>query len=126
MGSFNDENSMNRSIVFNDMTMKEKLEPDWILDRRDSGRLFWRRDSGGASSASNRVKFRCDVEILEFLRNEHEASSEDEDEDGWGAERRWLASKEEIPPPSSLVGGLCVVVIIAVLTYQWWFARRTS
>ncbi|XP_022189585.2 uncharacterized protein LOC111048054 [Nilaparvata lugens] len=114
------------------MTMKEKLEPDWILDRRDSGRLFWRRDSSGAgaeagTTASNRVKFRCDVEILEFLRSEHEASSEEEeDEDGWKGERRWLSSTEEIPPPSSLVGGLCVVVIIAVLTYQWLYARRTS
>jgi len=88
-------------------------DPNWILDRRNSGRLFWRRDS---LSDRRRVKFRCDVEVLEFLKSEAErsgwSSDEDDDDDYWRGTR-------EIPPPSSLWGGVCMVVIMAVLTYQW-------
>lgn len=43
-------------------------EPVWSLDRRESsGDLFWRRDS-------SKVKFRYDVEIVEFIKDpaEHE------------------------------------------------------
>lgn len=40
-------------------------EPVWSLDRRDSGHLFWRRES-------SKVKFRCDVEVLEFIKDPHE------------------------------------------------------
>ncbi|XP_028150313.1 uncharacterized protein LOC114343675 [Diabrotica virgifera virgifera] len=43
-------------------------EPQWILDRKDSGPLFWRRDS----SETARVKFRYEVDIKEFQRGEHE------------------------------------------------------
>ncbi|KAG8338086.1 hypothetical protein J6590_009370 [Homalodisca vitripennis] len=100
--------------------VKELRDPNWILDRRNSGKLFWRRDSGGERK---RVKFRCDVEVLEYLRAEAERShehdwSDEEDDDGhsWGR-RTW---EEEIPPPSSLWGGVCIFVIAAVLTYQWF------
>uniref|UniRef100_A0A2M3ZL16 Protein with signal anchor n=1 Tax=Anopheles braziliensis TaxID=58242 RepID=A0A2M3ZL16_9DIPT len=37
-------------------------EPVWCLDRRDSGHLFWRRES-------SKVKFRYDVEVLEFTKD---------------------------------------------------------
>lgn len=37
-------------------------EPIWCLDRRESGHLFWRRES-------SKVKFRCDVEVLEFVKD---------------------------------------------------------
>lgn len=40
-------------------------EPIWCLERRDSGHLFWRRES-------SKVKFRYDVEVLEFTRTEFE------------------------------------------------------
>lgn len=43
-------------------------EPEWILDRKDSGPLFWRRDS----SQRSRVKFRYEVDVKEFQRSEHE------------------------------------------------------
>lgn len=45
-------------------------EPKWILDRQGSGQgeLFWRRDTAN----KNRVKFRFDVEVKEFRRQEHE------------------------------------------------------
>lgn len=37
-------------------------EPIWCLERRDSGHLFWRRES-------SKVKFRYDVEVLEFTKD---------------------------------------------------------
>jgi hypothetical protein len=42
--------------------------PDWKLDRRESGHLYWRRDSStlNGTDPSNRVKFRYDIEIHEF------------------------------------------------------------
>lgn len=40
-------------------------EPVWSLDRRDSGHLFWRREA-------SKVKFRYDVEVLEFTKDPHE------------------------------------------------------
>lgn len=42
-------------------------DPIWCLERRESsGHLFWRRDF-------SKVKFRCDVEVLEYIKdpNEH-------------------------------------------------------
>ena len=42
--------------------------PDWKLDRRASGHLFWRRDSSTLNGIdpSSRVKFRYDIEVHEF------------------------------------------------------------
>lgn len=40
-------------------------EPIWCLDRRESGHLFWRREA-------SKVKFRCEVEVCEFVRGEGE------------------------------------------------------
>lgn len=37
-------------------------EPIWCLERRESGHLFWRRES-------SKVKFRYDVEVLEFTKD---------------------------------------------------------
>lgn len=38
-------------------------EPIWSLDRRESsGQLFWRRDQ-------SKVKFRCEVEVLEYEKD---------------------------------------------------------
>lgn len=38
------------------------MEPDWSLERRDSGRLFWRREA-------SKVKFRYEVEVLEYEKD---------------------------------------------------------
>lgn len=47
------------SILSND-------EPIWSLDKElISGKMFWRRDS-------SRVKFQCEVEVLEFVRDPEE------------------------------------------------------
>lgn len=40
-------------------------EPIWCLDRRESGHLFWRREA-------SKVKFRCEVEVLEFVKDPSE------------------------------------------------------
>lgn len=41
-------------------------EPIWCLDKElSSGHMFWRRDS-------SKVKFRCEVEVLEFERDPEE------------------------------------------------------
>lgn len=96
--------------------IKELRDPKWILDRRNSGKLFWRRES--AASDKRCVKFRCDVEVLEFLKSEAERQdwSEDEDEETRRRTKQW---DREIPPPSSFWGGVCALLIAAVLTYQW-------
>lgn len=41
-------------------------EPIWCLDKElGSGQMFWRRDS-------SKVKFRCEVQVLEFERDPEE------------------------------------------------------
>lgn len=41
-------------------------EPIWCLDKElSSGQMYWRRDS-------SKVKFRCEVEVLEFERDPEE------------------------------------------------------
>jgi hypothetical protein len=50
-------------------------EPIWSLDRHETGDLFWRRDS-------SKVKFRCEVEVLEFVKDP------EEDNDCWPNGRR--------------------------------------
>lgn len=41
-------------------------QEDWFVDQQhDTGTLYWRRDS-------SRVKFRCEVEVLEFVRSPEE------------------------------------------------------
>ncbi|KAG5670935.1 hypothetical protein PVAND_001164 [Polypedilum vanderplanki] len=43
-------------------------EPIWSLDRRESGHLFLRREA-------SRVKFRCEVEVLEYIKDPAENDS---------------------------------------------------
>jgi hypothetical protein len=40
----------------------------WSLDRRESGHLFWRREA-------SKVKFRCEVEVLEYVKDPAENDS---------------------------------------------------
>lgn len=137
--------------------MKDIRDPKWILDRRNSGRLFWRRDSGNFTcsetddsgrnhtSSMNRVKFRCDVEVLEFLKQEYEqwsssssSSSSDEfsDEDdcyGFHAARHdkwrkhlWRSKQDEdVATPSTLIVGLLLAVLLLLVLYQWMNEEAT-
>ncbi|KAG5671654.1 hypothetical protein PVAND_001844 [Polypedilum vanderplanki] len=53
------------------MTITESIlseeEPIWCLENNEKHGHFWRRDS-----ATSRVKFKHDVEILEFVRDPEE------------------------------------------------------
>lgn len=56
----------NNKSYFSSNPISVPHEPVWLLDRRGStGQLFWRRDS-------SKVKFRCDVEILEYVKDPRE------------------------------------------------------
>jgi hypothetical protein len=54
------------SLLFSSFVSVPAAEPIWSIDKQhDTGTLFWRRDS-------SRVKFRCEVEVLEFVRDPDE------------------------------------------------------
>lgn len=75
--------------------LKVTLPPDadaedednyWKLDRRDSGSLFWRRDS--VACKTSRIKFRLDVDVREYqprpeerLAPHHQDDDEEEEEE---------------------------------------------
>ncbi|XP_017787098.1 PREDICTED: uncharacterized protein LOC108569873 [Nicrophorus vespilloides] len=89
------------------MKVMEKFgvpEPQWILDRRDSGPLFWRRDT---KENKSRVKFRCDVEVLEFSRGEHELE-----------EIEW---PQNLQTSSNLTMGMTLVMCIAITVLLPWY-----
>lgn len=53
--------------IFTFFTVPDE-EPVWCLEKHEKyGHLFWRRDSG-----TSRVKFKNDVEVLEFVREPEE------------------------------------------------------
>lgn len=52
-------------IANNVLNIPVPPEPIWCLDRRESGHLFWRREA-------SKVKFRCEVEVLEFVKDPSE------------------------------------------------------
>lgn len=57
-------NLLKFSLYFNFISVAD--EPIWNLERRESsGHLFWCRDS-------SKVKFRCDVEVLEYVKDPDE------------------------------------------------------
>ncbi|KAK9506790.1 hypothetical protein O3M35_008662 [Rhynocoris fuscipes] len=92
----------------------EVEQPVWVLDRRDSGHLFWRRSH---SLVDKRVKFRCDVEVLEFCR------SDEEKQQMLGINRgNSCRMNEEMPPPSSLAAAFCICIILATISYNWLIA----
>lgn len=141
----------------NNNNMKDIRDPKWILDRRNSGRLFWRRDSGKGefpmrpdttdeSSRRNRVKFRYDVEVLEFWKQEYEQESSssssssssddysDEDDcygfrgggsdgghDRWRSKHPWRTKHDatDVATPSTYVIGFLLTVFVVVVLYQW-------
>ncbi|KAG4075658.1 hypothetical protein HA402_003483 [Bradysia odoriphaga] len=57
------------------MTISVPDEPVWNLERRESsGHLFWSRQS-------SRVKFRCEVEVLEYVKHPDEHNYDHSTED---------------------------------------------
>uniref|UniRef100_A0A1B6DIK8 Uncharacterized protein n=1 Tax=Clastoptera arizonana TaxID=38151 RepID=A0A1B6DIK8_9HEMI len=132
----------NRKSEENNNLKKDLIEPNWILDRRDSGRFFWRRASCNSTQSdteetpkykprSNRVKFRYDVEVLEFLKsddvNDDDRWSSDEDYDETDEERwrrkAWHSIRydEDLLRPSTFLGVVCASIIVVILMIQWLF-----
>ncbi|KAJ8978332.1 hypothetical protein NQ317_011183 [Molorchus minor] len=88
------------------MTMVDNFgvpEPQWILDRKDSGQLFWRRDSSGNNS---RVRFRYEVEVKEFQRSAHELED---------AEWHYMQSSSILT-----MGMTCLVCITITVILPWY------
>ena len=117
--------------------------PNWKLDRRESGHLFWRRDSSTLNGIdpSSRVKFRYDIEVREFESRNSEAEDladddydnvfddDDDDEvDVHGVNKRCVSNFKKLvsmKEDSSSLGTsavICVVAIIAIVvmaSYRW-------
>jgi hypothetical protein len=123
--------------------------PDWKLDRRASGHLFWRRDSSTLNGIdpSSRVKFRYDIEVREFESRNSESEDladddfdslyddDDDDDDDYDGELEvqgvskhcvsTLKSVVSVKEESSSVGTsafICVVAITAIVvmaSYRW-------
>jgi len=88
-----------------DMTISVHDEPVWNLERRESsGHLFWSRKS-------SRVKFRCEVDVLEYIK--------DPDEHNYNpiAENKMNVTDKLIN--FILVGATCIAAI-AVTTFLPW------
>ena len=77
-------------------------EPVWSLDRHETGDLFWRRDS-------SKVKFRCEVEVLEFIKDP------EENKNCWPSGRRRYQFKKHSSHPIVVVATCLCAIIITVL-----------
>ena len=79
-------------------------EPIWCLDRRESGHLFWRRES-------SKVKFRCEVEVLEFVK--------DPAEDEQILVNELQAFKNETISHPIVVCATCICAIAVTVLLPW-------
>ncbi|XP_055380734.1 uncharacterized protein LOC129611556 isoform X2 [Condylostylus longicornis] len=86
-------------------------EPTWSLERRESsGQLVWRRES-----SNSKVRFRFDVEVLEYEKNpeEHNITYD------YVAHRRSLVSNIRISN-SIMVCATCVVAFAVTMFLPWY------
>lgn len=81
-------------------------EPIWSLDRHETGDLFWRRDS-------SKVKFRYEVEVLEFIKDP------DEEKTCWASGRRRYHFKERTASHPIVVVATCVGAIVITVLLPW-------
>lgn len=91
-------------------------EPIWCLERRDSGHLFWRRES-------SKVKFRYDVEVLEFTKEPGEdqlliTDSEHHHRINRDGEQRHLSQM-------IVVCATCVAAIAVTVVLPWFLIGST-
>lgn len=84
-------------------------EPIWNLERRDSGHLFWYRDS-------SKVKFRCDVEVLEYVKDPDEHKCYNDMNNNSTTDKLTNAA---------VVCGTCIAAI-AVTVFLPWFLIGSS
>ncbi|XP_069680552.1 serine-rich adhesin for platelets [Periplaneta americana] len=162
------QNSLNTTITYeenNPSTMTNVLHPDseldlptysdtpypdWKLDRRESGHLFWRRDSSTLNGVDpgSRVKFRYDIEVCEFETRSSEAEDlleEDESEDDNEVEpddedfpiltkkeahtdllRGVARSEQSVSMQSRVIACAVVIVAITLVIVYRWFIGSTS
>lgn len=81
-------------------------EPIWSLDRHEKGDLFWRRDS-------SKVKFRCEVEVLEFIKDPEEYNN------SWSNSRRRYHLRERTASHPVVVVATCVGAIVITVLLPW-------
>lgn len=97
-------------IFFCYLFKKKKTVPDdpiWFLDGHDSGQMFWRRDS-----TTSKVKFRCEVEVLEFER--------DPEEDRLLSRGEYNHSfSDQKPTHPIVVGATCLCAIAITVLLPW-------
>jgi hypothetical protein len=104
--------------------LTDSLYPGWKLDRRESGHLYWRRDSSTLNGVdpTNRVKFRYHIEVREFesRSSETEDLSEGDDDDNDDSDEEVKeAGKYSISNSvgsAAIIGGVIAVIVMA---YRW-------
>jgi hypothetical protein len=111
--------------------LTDSLYPGWKLDRRESGHLYWRRDSSTLNGVdpTNRVKFRYHIEVREFesRSSETEDLSEGDDDDMYddnddsdgevGEADRYSISNSV--GSAAVIGGVAVIAMIVMASYRW-------
>lgn len=88
-------------------------EPIWCLERRDSGHLFWRRES-------SKVKFRYDVEVLEFTKDPGEDQLLITD-----SEQREKSDQRHQMSQMLVVCATCVAAIAVTVVLPWFLIGST-
>ncbi|PNF32795.1 hypothetical protein B7P43_G04471 [Cryptotermes secundus] len=120
--------------------LTHSVYPGWKLDRRESGHLYWRRDSSTLNGVdpSSRVKFRYHIEVREFESRSSEAEdlSEGDDDDMYDdndddsefevQETGGYSISDSLTfdEPSSLgsaavIGGVAILAMIVMASYRW-------
>lgn len=87
-------------------------EPIWCLDRRESGHLFWKRES-------SKVKFRCEVEVLEFVKDPNE-------DEQFLVNGDLQAFKNETISHPIVVCATCICMIAVTVLLPYWFLIGSS
>lgn len=111
--------------------LTDSLYPGWKLDRRESGHLYWRRDSSTLNGVdpTNRVKFRYHIEVREFesRSSETEDLSEGDDDDMYDdiddsdgeVEEAGKYSISNSVGSAAIIGGVAVIAMIVMASYRW-------
>lgn len=86
-------------------------EPVWSLDRiHETGDLFWRRDS-------SKVKFRCEVQVLEFERDPFEYNN-------WPRGQRRCYGDETSNP--IVVIATCLGAMLITILLPWFMVGESK
>lgn len=81
------------------MTQMLMQEPGWKLDRKG---LLLRRDSSQPMNGTARVRFRCEIDVYEYER----------DEEYWTAETETEPAASPLAMCASCLAALCVTMFL--------------